>query len=215
MPVMIVSLYCWATCLLLCTFDKNSNRQFLLFSFHLWLAFRWHNSVTWPTNLGNLISQSGLCSCLFEELEERSDLPVCLHSMRFWRVKARQRWSVLIEEVRHLGRNTSVPCDMPWKRFCCSTSLPFTFLLHSSYETLWWKMLFLWRKPTQYVAVVDAETVWLNHKLSFSVPSSCICCHISCSIDTAGSTVFRTFRKKQIFLRKYRVTKWTKIIFLK
>lgn len=80
------------------------------------------------TNLGYLICQYVQCSCYFEELEGRSGLlSVCLHSTRFWRVKARQGWSVLIEEVGCFDRNTSILCDVPWKRFCCSTVLPFYF----------------------------------------------------------------------------------------
>lgn len=80
------------------------------------------------TNLGYLICQYVQCSCYFEELEGRSGLlSVCLHSTRFWRVKARQGWSVLIGEVGCFDRNTSILCDVPWKRFCCSTVLPFYF----------------------------------------------------------------------------------------
>lgn len=151
---------------------------------------------------------------LFWRIEGRSGLlPVCLHSIRFWRMKARQGWSVLIEEVGCFDRNTSILCDVPWKRFCCSTVLPFYFPVTLKLWKFVVKMLFLWRKPTQYVAVVDAETVWLNHKLSSSVPSSGICCHISSGIDIASSTGFNTLRNKQMFLRKYWVTKWTKIIF--
>lgn len=208
---MIVSFYCWAACLLLHTFDKNSNRPIFIIYFSHAIYGLFSNVTTLLLGqliLGNLICQYGWCNCYFEELEGRSGLlPVCLCSTRFWRVKARQKWSILIEEVGNLGKNTSMPCDVPWKRLCCSRAFPYTFLLHSSYETLWWKMLFLWRKSMRYVAVVDSEAIWLNHKLSSSAPSSCICCHICCGIDTARSTGFSTLRNKQILLRKYWVTK--------
>lgn len=113
MPIVIVSFYCWATGLLLCTFDKNSSRYFFLIYFFR-AIYGWLSNGT-TLLLDQLIwgiSQSGQCS-YFEEFEVRCGLLlVWLLSTGFWRVKARQRWSVLIEEMGYLGRNTSTPCAL-------------------------------------------------------------------------------------------------------